>query len=96
MILDEIDRGGLIAESYKIDGIGLEECRSIFLDWALKLPAEIPDKHALGLLVEAYGSAYPDHPMTSVLREGLGDTVRSGRRGGRRARAARDPGSSVA
>ena len=40
MTLDEIDRTGLIREAYAIEGIGPEECRSIFLDWAIKLPGE--------------------------------------------------------
>jgi len=30
-----IDPRGLIFESYRIDGITIEECRMIFLDWAL-------------------------------------------------------------
>lgn len=86
MTLDDIDKTGLISESYKIDGISIEECRSIFVDWALKLPVEIADKDALEMLVAAYGAKAPDHPMTLVLKEGLGTTARSGRRGGRKAR----------
>ena len=34
----EIDPRGLIYESYRIEGIRIEECRSIFLDWAMGLP----------------------------------------------------------
>ena len=37
---DPNDHKGLIREAYRIDGITLPECRSIFLDWALSLPAE--------------------------------------------------------
>ncbi len=33
------DPKGLIRESFAIEGIGAPECRSIFLDWALGLPA---------------------------------------------------------
>ena len=36
---DENDPKGLIFEAYRIDGITLPECRTIFLDWALSLPA---------------------------------------------------------
>ncbi|MGJ8584695.1 MAG: hypothetical protein ACSHXD_11415 [Marinosulfonomonas sp.] len=86
MTLDDIDKTGLISESYKIDGISIEECRSIFVDWALKLPTEIADKDALEMLIATYGPQAPDHPMTSVLKDGLGTTARSGRRGGRKAR----------
>lgn len=86
MTLDDVDKTGLISESYKIDGISIEECRSIFVDWALKLPIEISDKDALELLIATYGATAPDHPMTLVLTEGLGTTSRSGRRGGRKAR----------
>ena len=37
-ISDNKDPKGLISEAYKIEGITLGECRSIFLDWALGLP----------------------------------------------------------
>ena len=36
--LDDIDKSGLIREAYRIDGITPPECRSIFVDWAIKLP----------------------------------------------------------
>ena len=44
MLLTEADPKGLVRESYRIDGITLEECRSIFIDWALSLPvgADVP------------------------------------------------------
>ena len=35
---DPDDPKGLIRESYRMEGIGSAECRSIFLDWALSLP----------------------------------------------------------
>ena len=86
MTLDEIDKTGLIAESYRIDGIHASECRSIFLDWAIKLPAGIAPKDAVQRMLKEYGDRYPDHPMTLVLSEGLGDSDKTGRRGGRKAR----------
>jgi hypothetical protein len=84
--LGQLDPKGLIRESYRIDGIGLAECRSIFLDWAISIPAGA-DAHALiPDLLAHYGPAAPDHPMTQVLREGLAAPAPGGRRGGRRAR----------
>ena len=35
---DPLDHKGLIREAYRIEGITLGECRSIFLDWALSTP----------------------------------------------------------
>jgi len=82
-----IDPRGLIFESYRIDGIVIEECRSIFLDWALGLPQDTDMKAALGTLAAEYGNANPDHPMTKVINEGLEKTARPAkRRGGRSAR----------
>jgi hypothetical protein len=66
----EIDERGLIFEAYRMD-IGAAECRSIFLDWALGLPGGAgPDEVAM--LLARYGAERPDHPMTAVLREGVG------------------------
>lgn len=64
----DVDPRGLIFEAYRMD-LSPEDCRSIFLDWALGLeggagPAEV------GLLLARYGDVAPDHPMTAVLREG--------------------------
>jgi hypothetical protein len=82
----DLDPKGLIRESYRIDGIGLPECRSIFLDWAISVPAGA-DAHALiPDLLALYAQDAPDHPMTQVLREGLAGPAPGGRRGGRRAR----------
>ena len=79
------DPSGLIRESYRIEGITIYECRSIFLDWAMKLPADIVPATAIRALLGVY-SDKPDHPMTHVLTEGLGTAGRSGRRGGAAAR----------
>jgi hypothetical protein len=86
MTLEEIDQVGLIREAYRIEGISLEESRSIFVDWALRLPPEMGSGAAIRLLLATYGDAVPDHPMTQVLREGLGTAEAPRRRGGRRAR----------
>lgn len=79
------DPKGLIRESYRIDGIGPAECRSIFIDWALSLPDGIPQSDALTSLLETYGGA-ADHPMTELMREGLQGVSSAGRRGGRAGR----------
>ena len=73
-----IDPRGLIFEAYNME-IGPEDCRTIFFDWALGLtgfagPAEIRT------LLDHYGPAHPDHPMTAVLREGLDRTASPRRR----------------
>ena len=86
MTLDEIDTVGLIREAYRIEGISAAECRSIFVDWAIKLPAAIPAQQAIARLLEAYGQDHPDHPMSVVLREGLSPAQTPKRRGGRNGR----------
>ena len=83
----EIDRKGLIREAYRIEGITAPQCRTIFLDWALSLPEAEDSEAALRLLLDRYGSAHPDHPMTVVLTEGLAQSAAPRRRGGWRARA---------
>lgn len=80
------DPRGLIFESYRIDGISAEECRSIFLDWALGQPMGFDIKEALGSLIAQYGDQTPDHPMTTVLKDGLVSANAPKRRGGRSAR----------
>lgn len=82
---DALDPKGLIREAYRIEGIGLPECRSIFLDWALSLGVVTPQA-AIPELLARYAAEPADHPMTLTLREGLGDAARTGRRGGWRAR----------
>jgi len=69
--LSEADPKGLIRESYRIEGIGAAECRSILLDWALSLPPGCEPRAALATLLAAHGAVAPDHPMTALLREGL-------------------------
>ncbi|WP_116083916.1 hypothetical protein [Tropicimonas sp. IMCC34011] len=81
---DWADPKRLIAESYRIDGITTEECRSIFMDWAISLPAGSDPATAIEALLERH--AEPGHPMTDVLREGLAAPQRTGRRGGPAAR----------
>jgi hypothetical protein len=76
------DPKGLIRESYRMDGISDAECRSILIDWALSLPDDQDQQTALAAQLACYGAANPDHPMTALLREGLGRAPAS-RRGRR-------------
>lgn len=75
-----LDPGGLIAESFRIEGIGPGECRSIFLDWALKLSPDIDPRAAIAELLTRHAGEDPVHPMTAVLREGLGPEAQPRRR----------------
>ena len=86
MTRDPDDPRGLIREAYRIEGIGSGECRSIFLDWALGLPAGVETPAALRRLLARHGAAAPDHPMTQVLRDGLQPAEGPRRRGGRAGR----------
>lgn len=81
----DCDPRGLIYEAYRMDGLTIEESRSIFLDWALGAPAGDVTKY-LGQFLETYGADNPDHPMTSVIKEGQAKAARPKRRGGARAR----------
>lgn len=72
MNLQEADPKGLIRESYRIEGIGGAECRSIFVDWALSLAPGVEPTAAMRTVLAAYaGDRATDHPMTAVLTEGL-------------------------
>jgi hypothetical protein len=88
MRLDEADPKGLVRESYRIEGISPAECRSVFMDWALSLPASAIVPVALETVIAHYAVLYPDHPMTTVLHEGLGVGDSPRRRGGRAGRVA--------
>ena len=82
---DYNDPKALIRESFNIEGINIEECRSIFLDWALSLPNDVDAKKIIPLLIEKYNDK-KERPMLLTLREGLITTVSPTRRGGRRGR----------
>lgn len=84
--IEEADPKGLVRESYRIEGITLGECRSIFVDWALSLPVDAPMRDALRSLIAHYAMDLPDHPMSKVMNEGLTAPEAPRRRGGRAAR----------
>ena len=83
---DPIDPKNLVREAYRIDGITAEECRSIFLDWALSLTDVSDHRAAIEGLLGRYRAEETDHPMTAVLREGLASAQTPKRRGGWRSR----------
>jgi len=76
------DPRGLIREAYRIEDISAEDCRTILFDWALG-PEGAAGAPAIRALLEHYRPAAPEHPMTRVLEEGLGEP-RPPRRRGRR------------
>ncbi len=80
------DPKGLIRESYAMEGITLEECRSILIDWALSLPIECDVLAATNRLLAHYGAGRGDHPMTQLLTLALTQGARPVRRGGRAGR----------
>ena len=83
---DADDPKGLIFEAFRIEGISAEQCRVIFLDWALSLPDANESGPALERLVRKYAPDHENHPMLHVIREGMGETATPRRRGGWRAR----------
>lgn len=84
--LAELDHKRLIREAYRIDGITVSQCRSIFLDWALSLPAQLDNRTAITQILEHYSDEPSDHPMTGVLQQGLEEMANPRRRGGWRSR----------
>jgi hypothetical protein len=80
------DPKGLIRESYAIDGITMDECRSILIDWALSLPLAADTKVATQRLLDHHGLGQGDHPMTQLLTDALTQAIRPTRRGGRAGR----------
>lgn len=83
---DPDDLKGLIRESYRIEGITLGECRSIFLDWVLSLPTGADHSAPVQRLLTTYGADNSDHPMTQTLTASLRASGPARRRGGRAAR----------
>ncbi len=84
---DPLDRKALIYEAYRIDGITADECRSIFLDWALSLPEGQDTQDAIAYYLDRYQAGHPDHPMTEVLLQGQQAPAAPRRRGGWKSRA---------
>ncbi len=86
----DIDARGMIHEAYCIDGITEQDCRTIFLDWAMFALDSPPVAEQLERFLQVYGADNPDHPMTQVIRQGLDQSNRkTGRKGGRMGRLKR-------
>lgn len=93
LTIEKADPKRLIRESFRIEGITLSECRSIFVDWALSLPDGTEASDAARLLLDLYApevvaAGDAAHPMLQVLVEGArrpSDTPPR-RRGGRAGR----------
>lgn len=79
------DPRDLIGEAYRMEGISVEDCRSIFFDWALGLPGDTEPAAAAARLI-AHHQGPEDHPMTGLLREAVEGRPRGRRGGWRKAR----------
>lgn len=80
------DPHDLIHEAYRIEGIGAAECRAIFFDWAMGLPAGRDMVAAAKTLHADLSGQNPDHPMTGLLAEASLGVSGGARRTGRRRR----------
>ncbi len=80
------DPKGLLREAYRIDGITSEDCRTIFLDWAIQVAADANPKDHIQAALDTYAVGHDDHPMTVTLQAGLAQSPAKKRRGGRAAR----------
>ena len=86
------DPHDLIHDAYRIEGIGPEECRAIFFDWAMGLTVGMDMVAAAKTLHADLAGKNPAHPMSGLLAEAaLGMTQRPGRSGRRSAGRRRQP-----
>ena len=84
--LHPADPQDLIAEAYRIEDISLQDCRTIFFDWAVGRPENTDLPGDVQTLLDHHGHQPKDHPMTQVLTEGLQAAQKPRRRGGWRSR----------
>ena len=78
------DPHDLIHDAYRIEGIGAEECRAIFFDWAMGLDAGIDMVAAARTLLADLGGGDRPHPMSVLLAEAASGIKLLRRRTGRR------------
>lgn len=84
------DPKGLMKDAFLIEGISASECRSIFLDWVLGVPAGTDVLAEVRLIVAHYAPhADPSHPMLMTLAAALEETGPPRRKGGRQSRLSR-------
>ncbi len=86
MKVDDVDPKGLIRESYRIEGITSQECKTIFFDWAVQVPETADPAAHIAFCISHHGAGQPDHPMTAVLQAALAPAPVKIRRGGRAGR----------
>lgn len=74
------DPRGLISESYRIEGISPQECRTIFMDWALGVPDDEDSVTHIRDLLTYYAGQHGNHPMTKLLEDGSKRSARAPKR----------------
>ena len=74
------DKVGLIFEAYNIMGIDSSSCRIIFFDWLMSLDPSFDQGKAIQELLKYYSPKFPNHPMTKLLKEGIGKNLESRQR----------------
>ncbi len=95
MTVERADPKRLIRESFRIEGITLGECRSIFVDWALSLSEGTSAMEAARFMLDFTAplaiAGEPAHPMVQVLVDGARapSADKPLRRGGRAGRFSR-------
>ncbi|MEM6944686.1 MAG: hypothetical protein AAF416_06375 [Pseudomonadota bacterium] len=85
----QLDPRGLIYEAFQIEGIGPEDCRSIFFDWAMGLAPGIDPGEAAAVLKAHHATVPAEHPMMRLLEEAITQAA-TGVRPSRRRRARRN------
>ncbi len=83
MTSKDLDPRGLMTDAYAMPDLDLPQCRGIFLDWILGLPAERSAQSAIHEILAQHENDGAEHPMTAVLRDGLKAPASPRRRGGR-------------
>lgn len=78
-----MDPRDLIHEAYRIEGIGDEDCRSIFFDWAMGMDPRVEVTIAAVTLL-ADLAPDPNHPMTALLTQAAAKRPELARRRTRR------------
>ena len=85
------DPRGLMFEAFRMPELSEQECRTIMLDWALGLEGAFEYRTSILAILERYGDRHPDHPMTSLLEEGLAGATTPKRRRNRARSRPTDP-----
>lgn len=65
-----LDPAGLFRDAFSIKNISKEDCKVIFLNWVVANTSTNSMQSNIISLLEEYGTRFPDHPMTEILKEG--------------------------